>query len=109
MNEYAIRIYKAESRKCPFNDWLSRLTDKKAQVAIDLRLERLRMGNFGNCRSLRGMLFELKIDLGPGYRIYFGKLGNQLILLLCAGNKKTQIKDIERARKYLQDFKKMGT
>jgi len=53
----------------------------------------------------RNWSFNNKIDFGPGYRIYFGKDGNKLIILLCGGNKKTQMKDIEKAKKYWQDYK----
>lgn len=92
--------------KCPFDDWFKKLVDKKIQTTIDLRLERVRLGNFGQCRSLGNMVFELKIDRGPGYRIYFGKIGKQIILLLCAGDKKSQSQDIIKAKKYFQEFKK---
>lgn len=78
------------------------------QIAVDLRLERVKMGNFGQSKSLGGMVFELKIDIGPGYRIYFGKIGAQIVLLLCAGDKKSQQRDIVKAKKYFQDFKKSG-
>lgn len=105
---YVLKIYKTKSGICPFDNWINGLRDKKAQVAVDVRLERVRMGNLGQYRSLGGMLYELKIDFGPGYRVYFGKIGTDIILLLCAGNKGTQQKDIERARKYFQDFKDAG-
>ena len=103
---YSIKIYKAANGKRPFEVWFNDLADKKAQIAIDMRLERVKMCNFGQCKSLGGQIYELKIDIGPGYRVYFGKIRYQIILLLCAGNKKTQIKDIARAKTYFQEFKK---
>jgi putative addiction module killer protein len=55
------------------------------------------------------MVYELKFDIGPGYRVYFAKVGLKIILLLCAGAKKKQQQDIEKAQKYFQDFKKQGS
>jgi putative addiction module killer protein len=103
--EYQIKVYQTIAAKRPFDIWLNSLNDKKVQVAVDLRLERIRLGNLGQNRSLGDGVYELKIDLGPGFRIYYGKIGLQVILLLCAGDKKTQKKDIELAKKYFQDFK----
>ena len=80
----------------------------KAEAAIDLRLGRVKRGNFGQCELLGGGVYELKIDFGPGYRVYFGKTGLRVVLLLCAGSKRSQRKDIERAKKYLQDSKTRG-
>ncbi len=102
---YQIKVYEKSNKRCPFNEWLNGLTDQKAKIAVDLRLERVKLGNLGLCRSLGGMIFELKIDVGPGYRVYFGKVGLKIILLLCAGNKQSQVKDIAKAKKYFQDFK----
>jgi putative addiction module killer protein len=106
--EYEIKIYETSTGKCPFDKWLNDLKDRKAQVAVDLRLERIKMGNFGQCKSLGNMIFELKIDVGPGYRVYFGKIGTKIILLLCAGDKRSQQSDIEKAKKYFQEFKNSG-
>jgi putative addiction module killer protein len=103
--EYQVKVYQTHAGKKPFDSWLNSLKDKKIQVAIDLRLERVRLGNLGQNRSLGNGVYELKIDLGPGFRIYYGKIGLQVILLLCAGDKKTQQKDIDLAKKYFQDFK----
>jgi putative addiction module killer protein len=108
MLEYQIKIYETLSKKCPFNKWLNGLSDKEAQVAIDLRIERLKLGNFGQCKSLGGGIYELKFDVGPGHRIYFGKIGLRVILLLCAGDKSSQQSDITKAKKYFQDFKLRG-
>lgn len=106
--EYHIKIYKTATGACPFKKWFDDLKDRKAQVAIDLRLERMGMGNFGQCKVIGEGLHELKIDIGPGYRVYFGKIGLRIVLLLCAGDKKSQQKDIEKAKKYFQDYKNSG-
>lgn len=103
--EYKIKIYKMANGRQPFLSWLEDLSDLKAKVAIEIRLDRLEIGNFGQCKSLSKGLYELKIDFGPGYRIYFGKIGTQIILLLCGGDKKSQQKDINKAREYLEDYK----
>src|SRR3972149_6847945 len=102
--EYSIKTYKTATGKRPFRKWLDDLSDHQARAAIDLRIDRMKMGNFGKCEPLKGNLYELKIDIGPGYRVYFSKIGLQIILLLCAGSKKTQQKDIDKAREYLDDY-----
>ncbi len=84
--------------------WLAGLTDTKAKVAIVRRLNRAQADNLGECKSLGGGLFEMKIDIGPGYRVYFARIGNELLLLLCGGDKRTQDADIRRARTYLDDY-----
>ena len=78
-------------------------------MAIELRLDRLEFGNFGQCKSLGGGLYELKIDVGPGYRVYFSKICKQIILFLHAGNKKSQIRDISKAREYFNNYKLRGS
>jgi putative addiction module killer protein len=89
----------------PFREWLNRLKDRKAQVAIDARLTRVRMGNLGLCRSVGKGVFELKVDLGPGYRVYFGEAGSTLVILLLGGDKRTQSSDIKQAQKYWEDYR----
>lgn len=103
--EYQIKIYETSTGKRPFDVWLQGLKDQKTQVAVDMRIERIKLGNFGLCKSLGDGVYELKIDFGPGYRVYFGKIGLRVILLLCAGNKQSQQKDIAKSKKYFQDFK----
>ena len=105
---YSVQIFKTAQGRLPFRQWLDNLSDLKARVAIELRIERLGLGNFGQCKSLGGGLFELKIDIGPGYRVYFGKVGKAIVLLLCAGDKKSQPKDIAKAREYLESYKERG-
>lgn len=102
--EYNIKIYQTKSGKSPFNQWLHDLSDRKTKSIIHLRLERLKLGSFGDCKTVCKSIYELKIDWGPGYRIYFSKIGLKIVLLLCAGNKKTQQKDILKAQIYLDDY-----
>ena len=63
-------------------------------------------GNVGDCKSLGGGLFELRIDWGPGYRVYYAIAGRELVLLLCGGDKRKQQADIDRAHQYFEDYKK---
>ena len=104
--EYDIQIYETERGRCPFNTWIGSLKDVQARTKIRLRLERLAMGNFGNCKNIGDGVRELKIDFGPGYRIYFGMAKRTCVLLLRGGSKRTQKGDIERAKQYFADYKK---
>lgn len=90
----------------PLTDWLHSLRDLRADIAIRRRLERLAAGNFGNTRTLRDGISELKIDVGPGYRVYYARNGQTIILLLCGGDKRTQDADIARAIGYWEDWKR---
>ena len=69
-----------------FGDWLSSLRDIQARAIIQKRLNRVRLGNVGDSRSVGGGVYELKINFGPGYRVYFGNDGEKIILLLCGGD-----------------------
>ncbi len=87
-----------------FQDWLDHLRDRGAQAIIDARIARLRDGNFGHARSLGQGLSELKIDYGPGYRIYFTRRGDTLVILLHGGDKSGQTRDITRARALVEQL-----
>lgn len=80
-----------------YRDWFDRLRDRQAKVRIDARISRLSMGNAGDAKDVGSGVSELRIDHGPGYRVYFSRKGKTIILLLCGGNKRTQQADIERA------------
>lgn len=86
-------------------DWLASLEDLKARARIAARLDRLSLGNFGDSKALREGVSELRIDWGPGYRVYYAMLGRTCVLLLCGGDKRRQASDIKRAIEYLEDFK----
>ena len=100
-----IRHYVSRTGKDIFDDWLSRLRDARAQAKVVTRINRLAAGNFGDCKLLRQGLYELRIDWGPGYRIYYAMLGTVCVLLLCGGDKRKQTSDINRALEYLKDYK----
>lgn len=80
-----------------YRDWFDRLRDRQARVRIDARISRLSMGNAGDAKSVGSGVSELRIDYGPGYRVYFSRKGKTIILLLCGGDKRTQQADIDRA------------
>ena len=80
-----------------YRDWFDRLRDRQARARIDARISRLLMGNAGDAKSVGSGVSELRIDYGPGYRVYFSRKGKTIILLLCGGDKRTQQADIERA------------
>jgi putative addiction module killer protein len=101
-----IKKYITEGGHCPFDDWLSGLKDKRTQAVVTNRLLRIMQGNLGLCRSLGGRLQEMKIDFGPGLRVYFAEDGDTIVVLLCGGDKSTQSKDIEKAREYWIDYQK---
>ena len=84
-----------------FAKWLANLRDIKGQARILTRLESCRLGNLGDTKSLGGGIHELRIPVGPGYRVYFAKRRNMILLLLCGGSKSSQSRDIERAKRLL--------
>lgn len=103
--ELEISYYVALNGRSPFRDWFESLRDFNAQAIIHSQIDRLSLGNFGKCKVLRPGLFELRINYGPGYRIYFGRTGSKIILLLCGGNKSTQTKDVANAYRHWKKFK----
>ena len=100
-----VRHYVSRAGKDVFDDWLTRLADVRAQAVIASRINRLAAGNFGDCKSLGKGLFELRIDWGPGYRVYYAVIGKECVLLLCGGDKRKQASDVDRALEYLRDYK----
>src|SRR4030065_2495274 len=89
----------------PPTEWMRRLRDRQAYAHVLARLNRLENGNFGQCRALKCGVWELKIDHGPGYRVYYGQAGKTVLLLLCGGDKRSQQADIERAAEDWKDFR----
>ena len=87
-----------------FARWLSGLRDNRAKQKIATRLQRLKFGHFGDVEPIGGGLSELRIHEGQGYRVYFRQNGQEIILLLCGGNKKTQQRDIRRAHEIMKEI-----
>ena len=103
--QHEIRRYVTVAGRDVFGEWLMGLKDLRARAKILARIDRLAFGNFGDCKPLRGGLFELRIDWGPGYRIYYAMPGKTRVLLLCGGAKGKQSSDIKHALEYLKDYK----
>lgn len=101
---FQLEYYQHENGQVPFRDWLHRLRDRQAVERIRARLTRVRAGNFGTIRALGDGVIELKIDHGPGYRLYYAMSGKAIVLLLVGGDKSTQPKDIETAKQYWKDY-----
>ena len=87
-------------------DWLKKLRDSQAKVAVIRRVARMELGNFGDHKFCRDGVLELRIDTGPGYRVYYALSGQRVVLLLCGGDKRTQDADISRAAAYWQDWQR---
>lgn len=105
MIEREIRKLQLENGRVPFDDWYQSLLDKGMRAAIDIRLARVRLGNFGNCKHVGDGVYELKIDLGPGLRVYYGEYEGKFVLLLGGGGKSTQQRDINEAIKWWEQWK----
>ena len=95
-----VRVKKTDE----YRDWLDRLRDQAGRARILVRVDRLIHGNPGSHRNLQGGVSELKIDFGPGYRVYYSQRGEQLLLLLIGGDKSSQTKDIAKAQQLAKDF-----
>jgi putative addiction module killer protein len=86
-----------------FTTWLSGLSDLNAKARIVVRIRRLELGNPGDVKTLGDRVSEMRVDYGPGYRVYFTRRGKTLVVLLCGGDKRTQSKDIKAAKRMAKD------
>ena len=98
-----VEIYVAENGKAPFSIWFASLKDSRVRAAIRIRIGRIRLGNFGDCKPVGDGVYELRIAFGPGYRVYYGRKGNRLVILLCGGHKGSQKRDVTKAKQYWVD------
>lgn len=101
----ALVQYETETGACPFSDWFENLTNPAA-LKVRTALARIEAGNFGDTKSIDSGVFERRIDFGSGYRIYFGRDGAELVILLAGGTKRRQQADIVRAKSFWTDYKK---
>ena len=99
-----IRRYRTIQGREPFTDWLADLRDRQARARILVRLERLELGNLGDCKFVGGGVSELRVDWGPGYRVYFGRDGRTVIVLISGGDKRRQDRDIKGAMELWQEY-----
>lgn len=104
MDEVDVRLYVTEDDRSPYEEWLDGLRDRTARAKIRTRINRLRLGNLGSCRPVGNGVHEIKIDCGPGYRVYFANDGAALVILLCGGDKSTQARDTATAKQYWNDY-----
>lgn len=104
-----LRRYQTSNGSVPFNDWIREVKDKIALVRIRSRLRQLESGNYGDCESVGEGVLEMRVHIGAGYRIYFGRYGVEIVILLCAGDKRSQQSDIKRAKSMWADWKERET
>jgi putative addiction module killer protein len=103
---YEIHHYLTASGRDVYQEWADSLRDVKAEARIAARVARLVAGNFGDCKPVRDGVWELRVDYGPGYRVYYAMSGQKCVLLLCGGDKRRQSADIERAVEYWVDYQR---
>lgn len=100
----SVLVYRTREGRLPFDEWLRELRDANALARVLARIGRLRRGNLGDCKPVGGGVSELRVDYGPGYRVYLGQRGATLVILLCGGDKRTQERDIRQAQQYWDDY-----
>lgn len=105
-NPRVVKNYVTPAGKVPFEEWVQGLRDKRTMTRILQRVNRLRLGNFGDCRSVGSGVYELRIHFGPGFRVYFGVADDQIVILSSAGDKSSQKKDIGAAQNYWKEYQK---
>lgn len=101
---FSLEYFQKENGAVPFRDWLHGLRDRHGVERIRARLARVRAGNFGKVRGLGDGVSELKVDHGPGYRLYYAMSGTTVVLLLVGGDKSTQQQDIQSAKQFWREY-----
>ena len=104
-----VRRYQCPDSEVPLTSWLAGLRDARARAKLEIRFRRVSMGIFGDIKPVGEGVLELREDIGPGYRVYVGRHGATLVILLCGGDKRTQDADIKRAKEYWLDWKRRNT
>ena len=99
-----VLVYGRDNEKEPFTEWLYGLRDIMGRKRILARVSHLQQGNYGDCESVGEGVSELRLFFGPGYRVYFGEHDNEIVVLLCGGDKDSQSKDIQQAKAYWQEY-----
>ena len=103
---FALFYYQTTAGRIPYREWLGTIADPVAYAGIQSRTDRLKRGLFGDCEPVGEGVWELRIDTGPGYRVYYARSGRQVLLLLCGGDKRKQTADIKRAKDFWKDYEK---
>lgn len=101
---YQISDYLTADGRDAYSEWLANLTDRQARARVLVRVQRMAAGNFGDCKPITEGVWELRIDYGPGYRVYYARAGEKLLLLLIGGDKRKQQADIATALTYWNDW-----
>ena len=109
MIEREIQKLELQNGLVPFDEWFDSLRDLRMQAAVDARLTRVRAGNFGDCKPVGSGVFELRINLGPGLRVYYGQHGQTIVVLIGGGDKRNQSQDIRRAQALWQQWTKYAS
>ena len=104
-----VLTYTDDDGQKPYADWLDKLPDKHAKTRVLVRVGRMAAGNFGDCKPVSDGVWELRIDWGPGYRVYYAQSGKHLVLLLTGGDKRKQQTDIATAVNYWNDWKRKNS
>ena len=106
---FEVQDYLTADGQDPYAQWLVRLADRQARARVLVRVNRMAAGNFGDCKPLANGVWALRIDCGPGYRVYYAQAGKRLILLLVGGDKRKQQADITAALEYWTDWQQRRT
>jgi putative addiction module killer protein len=102
--EYEIKIYATEKGNEPFREWVDSLKNFETQALVFQRLQRIKLGNFGDCKPIEAGLWEFRIHHRAGIRIYYALVGQRLLLIIGGGDKQSQQRDITKAKKHIEDF-----
>lgn len=105
VTQKTIRYYTRANDHSPFLEWLGQLESPAIRQRIKVHVDRMKAGHIADWKTVGGGVFELRLHFGPGYRVYFALDGTEIVLLLCAGDKSSQTKDILKARGYWEDYK----
>ena len=103
-----IKIFKSRNNIEPFTKWFNSIKNLRVRAIIKTRLDRLAGGNYGDYKLIDNNLYELRIHLSPGFRIYYGELQDKIVILLIGGTKNSQAKDIKKAKHYWQVYMENG-
>lgn len=103
---FELDVYETEDGKRPFSDWLKSIKDTRTRVRLTKRLDKVERGSLGEIRFIDDSIWELKEDFGPGYRIYYTRVGAKILLLLAGSVKIDQDRTIAKAKEYLADYER---
>ena len=104
MTEITVLHYLTAAGSCPFQEWIESVRDKAVRATVAARINRVRAGTLGDWKPVGDGVFELRVDRGPGYRVYFGRDGRTVVILLTGGEKRSQDSDIKKAKEHWRDY-----